>query len=158
MTDFEQRMTPMCIRIKADPLIYDHAVIKHHTMGAAGFDLRYAGSHPVKLQPGDQFNAPTGVAIALPTPEQVALLFGRSGMGSIGIGMANGVGVIDSDYRGEIYAMLINHGKLPYIIEPGARIAQLVILSIFANFSWQPVEQMPVDTTRGVQGFGSTGK
>jgi dUTP pyrophosphatase len=100
---------------------------------------------------------PTGIAIALPSAELAAFVFARSGLAiKHGIGLLNGVGVIDSDYRGEICVGLVNQFDEPYEIQPGERIAQLIIL---------PVSLLPVfetdnldETERGSGGFGSTGR
>ena len=100
---------------------------------------------------------PTGIAIALPGPEYVALVFARSGLGiKHGISLSNGVGVIDSDYRGEIMVGLTNLSEEPYTIHPGDRIAQLVVTPVVLP----QLELMAKldETDRGTGGFGSTGQ
>jgi len=99
---------------------------------------------------------PTGLAIALPEGF-VALLFARSGLAAKhGIALANSVGVIDSDYRGEIGVALINLGSAPYRIQPGERICQMMVLPI-SQACFAAVSALP-ESERGEGGFGSTGK
>ena len=93
------------------------------TAGAAAMDLCACMEEPVTLAPGGRQGIPTGIAIALPGPEYVALVCSRSGMGTRhGITLSNSVGVIDSDYRGQLTVGLVNHGDVPYTIQPGDRI------------------------------------
>lgn len=130
---------------------------KRATSGAAGMDLCACIEEELVLNPGERALVPTGIAISLPSEEYAAFLFARSGLGvKHGITLSNGVGVIDSDYRGEIRAGLCNIGKEPYTIKPSERIAQLVIMKV-ENFPL--VEASELDSTeRGTGGFGSTGK
>ncbi len=109
------------------------------------------------LEPRKPALVPTGLAIALPSEEYVALIFARSGLATrYGIGLSNGVGVVDSDYRGEIKVGLINLSDKPYTVQPGDRIAQLVITPV-CHARVHPVIELD-DTERGGGGFGSTGK
>lgn len=127
------------------------------TEGSAGLDLCACIEEPVTLNSGDTAVIPTGIAIALPSPEFGAFVFPRSGIAvKHGIGLLNSVGVIDSDYRGEIMVGVINQFRESYTIQPGERIAQMVIMPV----SMMPVEEVDVldDTERGAGGFGSTGK
>ncbi len=127
------------------------------TPGAAAADLCAAIEEPLTLEPGERALVPTGVAIQLPGPEWVALLCARSGLAvKHGLTLSNGVGVIDSDYRGEIRAGLVNLGKEAYTVEPGERIAQLMLLPV-AQGCFEQVEQLD-ETDRGEGGFGSTGR
>lgn len=127
------------------------------TSGSAGIDLCACIDEPITLVGGDTALVPTGIAIALPSAEYGAFVFPRSGISvKHGIGLLNSVGVIDSDYRGEIMVGLINQIDKAYTIQPGERIAQLVVM---------PVVPMPIEevaqldgTERGDGGFGSTGK
>lgn len=129
---------------------------EYKTSGAAGMDLIAAVDEPIRLAPGERRLVPTGIAIALPSDELVALVYARSGLaGKHGIALANGVGVIDSDYRGEIMCPLYNGGTEPFVIEPGSRIAQLVLTPV-VGVRWREVEELP-ETARGSGGFGSTG-
>ncbi|MBQ6543051.1 MAG: dUTP diphosphatase [Clostridia bacterium] len=127
------------------------------TPGSAGMDLCACIDSPLTLGGGEKALIPTGIAIALPSPELGAFVFARSGLAiKHGIGLLNGVGVIDSDYRGEICVGVINQLSEPYTIEPGERIAQLVIMPVSLI---PPVEAVELDETeRGAGGFGSTGK
>ena len=127
------------------------------TPGAAAADLCAVLGAPLTLQPGQRAMIPTGLAIELPDANCVALLYARSGLAiKHGLTLPNCVGVIDSDYRGEVKVGLINQSAEPYTIQPGERIAQLCIAPV-----WQAafVESAQLsDTARGAGGFGSTGK
>ncbi len=130
---------------------------KRATSGSAGMDLCACIDNPITLNPGERVFVPCGIAISLPSSDYVALLFGRSGLGvKHGIMLSNGVGVIDSDYRGEIKASLLNIGNESYTINPGERICQLVIMRV-ENFPLVQVDKLDA-TERGLGGFGSTGK
>ena len=126
------------------------------TQGSAGMDLCACIDAPLTLGGGETAVIPTGIAIALPSDEMGAFVFARSGLAiKHGIGLLNSVGVIDSDYRGEIKVGVINQISEPYTIEPGERIAQLVIMPVCPL---APVEVENLDdTARGEGGFGSTG-
>ena len=126
------------------------------TQGSAGMDLCACIDTPLTLKGGETAVIPTGIAIALPSNEMGAFVFARSGLSiKHGIGLLNSVGVIDSDYRGEIKVGVINQISEPYTIEPGERIAQLVIMPVCPP---EPVEAENLDdTARGEGGFGSTG-
>lgn len=127
------------------------------TPGAAAADLFAVLDAPLTLEAGQRAMIPTGLAIELPDANCVALLYARSGLAiKHGLTLPNCVGVIDSDYRGEVKVGLINQSAEPYTIQPGERIAQLCIAPV-----WQAafVESAQLsDTTRGAGGFGSTGK
>ena len=127
------------------------------TEGSAGMDLYACIDSPVTLGAGEKAVIPTGIAIELPSAELTAFVFARSGLAiKHGIGLLNGVGVIDSDYRGEICVGVINQLAEPYTIAPDERIAQLVIMPVSLI---NPVEAQSLDdTARGEGGFGSTGK
>ena len=130
---------------------------KQATAGSAGYDLCACIDAPVELPPRQIVRLPTGIAIALPSPEYVALVFARSGLGiRHGVALANGVGVIDSDYRGEIQVGLINQSDVPYTVQPGERIAQLAVLPV-VQARLSAVSELD-ETSRGTGGFGSTGK
>ena len=124
--------------------------------GAAAMDLHACLDEAVTIPAGGRKLIPTGIAIALPDPGYVALIFARSGLGiKHGIAPANCVGVIDSDYRGEIMVGLQNSGDADYTAQPADRIAQMMITPVLqANV--QLVEELD-DTARGAGGFGSTG-
>ena len=125
--------------------------------GAAAMDLCACVDAPVELPPRALARIPTGIAIALPSADYVALVFARSGLGvKHGVALSNGVGVIDSDYRGEIQVGLTNLSDTPYTIQPGDRIAQLAVLPVVRP-SLERVEELD-QTDRGTGGFGSTGR
>ena len=138
--------------------VKENAKVPHRaTSGSAGLDLCACIDEPVTLEGGDTAVIPTGIAIALPSADYGAFVFPRSGIAvKHGIGLLNSVGVIDSDYRGEIMVGVINQVKEAYTIQPGERIAQMVIMPV----SMMPVEKVTEldDTDRGAGGFGSTGK
>lgn len=138
--------------------VNENAVIPHRaTEGSAGLDLCACMDAPLTLGGGETALIPTGLAIALPSAQYGAFIFARSGLSiKHGIGLLNSVGVIDSDYRGEIKVGVINQVKEPYTIQPGERIAQLVVMPV----STMPVEEAESldETERGSGGFGSTGK
>lgn len=144
-------MTLQIKRVRSEAILPERA-----TQGSAGLDLRACTNDETCIMPGDTALLPTGLAVALPEGS-VGLVFGRSGLGiRHGIVPANAVGVIDADYRGEILVGLANHSAEPYIIVPGDRIAQLVIVPVLTP----PIEEVInlSDTARGEGGFGSTGK
>ncbi|MEW6725372.1 dUTP diphosphatase [Desulforudis sp. 1088] len=126
------------------------------TSGSAGLDLPACISNPVTLAPGEIVGIPTGIAIELPSELLVALVFPRSGLAAKhGVTLANAVGVIDADYRGEIVCPLINLGKEPFTVKTGDRIAQLLVVSLVKPaLEW--VEELS-PSGRGAGGFGSTG-
>ena len=124
--------------------------------GAAAMDLHACLDEAVTIPAGGRKLIPTGIAIALPDSGYVALIFARSGLGiKHGIAPANCVGVIDSDYRGEIMVGLQNSGDTDYTIQPADRIAQMMITPVL-QAKVQLVEELD-DTVRGAGGFGSTG-
>ena len=127
------------------------------TQGSAGIDLCACMEEPVTVAPRKLVRIPTGIAIGLPGPEYAALVFARSGLGiKYGIALSNGVGVIDSDYRGEIQVGLTNLSDVPYVVQPGDRIAQLVVVPVALPAIELAEELEP--TQRGTGGFGSTGR
>ena len=127
------------------------------TAGAACMDLYACIDQPVTLAAGERRLIPTGIAIALPSADYVALVFARSGLGiKHGVVPGNCVGVIDSDYRGEIMVGLYNSGESEYTVQPGDRIAQLMVTPV-VQASVELVDELD-ETERGAGGFGSTGK
>lgn len=130
---------------------------EYKTDGAAALDLASAADGAVTIPPRGRALIPTGIAISIGSPYYVALVCARSGLSTkFGVSLANGIGVIDSDYRGEIFVSLINNGTEDYTVEVGERVAQLMFMPIErANF----IKVDELDTTeRGAGGFGSTGK
>ena len=125
--------------------------------GAAAMDLHACMDESVVIPAGGRKLIPTGIAIALPSADYVALIFARSGLGvKFGVAPANCVGVIDSDYRGEIMVGLQNSGSEDYTVHPADRIAQLMITPVI-QATVTMVGELD-DTARGAGGFGSTGK
>ena len=123
---------------------------------AAGADLYACLDEPVTIQPGEVFWVPTGIALEVPKG-CAGLVYARSSMGAKrGLAPANKVGVVDSDYRGEIKVVLLNHSKQPQTLEPGERVAQFVITPVLTP-AYEEVTDL-TDTDRGAGGFGSTGK
>lgn len=126
------------------------------TQGSAGMDLYACIDEPVTVAPRDIKLIPTGIAIALESAGYVAYIFARSGLAiKHGIAPANCVGVIDSDYRGEVCVGLTNFSAEPFVIQPGERIAQLVISPVILP-DIEVTDELD-DTRRGAGGFGSTG-
>lgn len=126
------------------------------TSGSAGLDLSACIDAPMTLAPGQRALIPTGLAAAIPAGT-AGMIYARSSLGvKHGIALSNGVGVIDSDYRGEISVGLCNFSSEPYTIQPGERIAQLVLHPVLLL----PVEEADSldETARGAGGFGSTGR
>ena len=125
---------------------------------AAAVDLRAAleENEVVTIAPGERAKIPTGVAISPERTDVVAILAGRSGHGlKNGVTLANSIGVIDSDYRGEISVVLINHGAEPFEVRRGDRIAQMMFVPVYTA-AFLPVEELD-ETDRGAGGFGHTG-
>ena len=128
---------------------------KYATEQSAGADLLAAISEPVTLQSGDYTLIKTGLAVALPAGVEMQIR-PRSGLAfKHGVTVLNSPGTIDADYRGEVGVLLINHGKEPFTIERGMRIAQMVIAK-HETAQWDLKEDLE-DTARGSGGFGSTG-
>ncbi len=127
------------------------------TEGSAGLDLRAAIPDPITLRPGDTALIPTGLAIHIGDPSLAAMIIPRSGLGSKhGIVLGNLVGLIDSDYQGQLMLSCWNRGKEPFVVNPLERIAQLVIVPV-VQVDLNIVDDF-VESTRGDSGFGSTGK
>ena len=127
------------------------------TEGSAGMDLYACIDEPITLKKGDKAVIPTGIAIGIDDPHYAAFVYARSGLAiKHGIGLLNSVGVIDSDYRGEICVGVIKQTDPEYTIEPFERIAQMVIAP-YITAEFNEVESLS-ETVRGSGGFGSTGR
>lgn len=127
----------------------------YQTVGAAAADIYACVDEPVALEPMQRCVVPTGFAMAIPEGFEVQVR-ARSGLSiKHGITLANGVGTIDSDYRGEVGVILVNLGQETFVIESGMRIAQMVLAS-YRRIEWQEVAVLP-ETERGSGGYGSTG-
>lgn len=136
----------------------DFPLPTYATTGSAGLDLRACLNEDVIIKPGERAKIPTGLAIQLPHAGVVGLVFARSGNAwKHGISLANAVGVIDSDYTGEVQVLITNFDlENDFIVKDGERIAQLVFMPVF-QADLVEVEKL-VETERGSGGFGSTGK
>ena len=145
----------MIVRIKSESGV----VPEYQTSGAAGFDIRAYLDQPLVLNPGQRYLVPTGLYFEVPEGYE-AQVRARSGLAiKHGIGLVNGIGTVDSDYRGEIRVPLINWGNEPYEIQDGERIAQVVI----ASYEKVQLVKLEADeplqeTHRGDGGFGHTGR
>ena len=131
---------------------------EYATDGSAAVDLRAAlpENEPITIAPGSRALIPTGLAISPERTDVVAILAARSGLAiKQGICLSNGIGVIDSDYRGEVKVGLINLSDSEYTVKNGDRIAQMVIAK-YEKIEWEEVDQLG-ETERGAGGFGSTG-
>ncbi|CAA0280439.1 dUTP diphosphatase [Acinetobacter baumannii] len=150
-------MVPVEVKILDDRLLSEFGAPVYATQGSAGLDLRACLDTEVTLNPGEQLLVSTGIAIHLKNKNLVGMLYPRSGLGvKHGIVLANGTGVIDSDYQGEIKACLRNNGDKPFVLKPGERIAQYVVLPTF-QLAMTVVDEFDSSTERGEGGFGSTG-
>ncbi|MGB4468542.1 MAG: dUTP diphosphatase [Azovibrio sp.] len=137
-------------RIKEHPPCYA-------SRGAAGMDLRACVDVPLRLDPGNTLLVPTGIALHLADPGLAALILPRSGLGhKHGIVLGNLVGLIDSDYQGEIMVSAWNRGKESFVINPMERLAQLVVVPVL-QVAMNIVDEFP-PSQRGEGGFGSTGQ
>jgi dUTP pyrophosphatase len=127
------------------------------TAGSAGLDLRACIEHAIELKPGQTELIPSGMAIHLDDPGLAAVVLPRSGLGhKHGIVLGNLVGLIDSDYQGQVLVSIWNRGTAPFALNPMERIAQLVIVPVL-QVGFNLVEEF-TQSTRGAGGFGSTGK
>ena len=127
------------------------------TPGSAGLDLRACLDAPVTLEPGQTTLIPTGIAIHLDDAGLAAVLLPRSGLGhKHGIVLGNLVGLIDSDYQGQVMVSCWNRGQAAFTVEPGERIAQMVIVPV-VQVRFEVVDEF-TESERGAGGFGSTGK
>lgn len=127
------------------------------TAGSAGMDLRAMVGESMEVGPGEAVLIPTGMAIYLADPGYAGMILPRSGLGhKHGIVLGNLVGLIDSDYQGEVMVSCWNRGSRPFTLEPGERIAQLVVVPVM-QVELEAVEQFS-DTERGAGGFGHSGR
>ena len=143
------------MKVKIKKIGTQSGLPNYETLGSAGMDLSASLEERIVLEPGERHLIPTGIAIQLPQGYE-AQVRPRSGLAvKYGIGMVNSIGTIDSDYRGEIKVPLINHGSEPFVIQPGDRIAQLIVAR-YERVEWEQVLDLD-DTERGEGGFGHTG-
>ena len=141
-----------------DPRIgKDIALPEYATAGSAGMDLRAALEETTEIQPGETLLIPTGLSIYVEDPNMAAVVLPRSGLGhKHGIVLGNLVGLIDSDYQGQLFVSCWNRGKKSFRIDVGDRIAQLVIVPVI-QVDFEVVENFE-STHRGAGGFGHSGK
>jgi len=140
-----------------DPRVGQEFPLPHYaTPGSAGLDLRACLDAPLTIAPGETHLIPTGIAIHLDDPRLAAVLLPRSGLGhKHGIVLGNLVGLIDSDYQGQVMVSCWNRGSAAFTIAPGERIAQMVIVPV-VQVRFEVVEQF-TESHRGAGGFGSSG-
>ena len=142
-------------QIKVKRLRENAVIPTYGTAFSAGADLYACLDQPITVAPGETAKIPTGLALELP-PQTAGLVFARSSLGTKrGLAPANKVGVIDPDYRGELWVVLFNHSNLPQQINPGERVAQLLVVPVFTP-GFVEADELS-DTVRGAGGFGSTG-
>lgn len=143
--------------IKIQKLKENAIIPTRATGGSAGMDLHACIDSPVTIEAGQRVTVPTGIAVALPSNQYGLFIFARSGLGiKYGISLSNGVGVVDSDYRGEICVGLQNSSNKSYTVAPNDRIAQMVVMPVCTP-NITEVTTLD-DTARSTGGFGSTGK
>jgi dUTP pyrophosphatase len=152
-----RKRAPLRVRIIDPRLGADFPLPEYATAGSAGLDLRACLKKPLELAPGRAELIPTGLAIYLEDPGLAAMVLPRSGLGHRhGIVLGNLVGLIDSDYQGELMVSCWNRGHEPFTLKPGERIAQLVIVPV-VQVELEIVENFEA-TTRGAGGFGHSGR
>jgi dUTP pyrophosphatase len=141
-----------------DPRLGNEFPLPHYaTAGAAGMDMRACVDAPLEIAPGETHLIPTGLAIHIEEAGLAAMLLPRSGLGhKHGIVLGNLVGLIDSDYQGQVFVSCWNRGATSFIVEPGERIAQMVIVPV-VHADFEIVDDFAV-SERGAGGFGHTGR
>jgi dUTP pyrophosphatase len=145
------------VDLKVLDLRLERLLPAYATSGSAGLDLRACIEHVMTIEPGEASLIPTGIALHLADPGLAALVLPRSGLGhKHGIVMGNLVGLIDSDYQGQILVSCWNRGKVPFLLNPLERIAQLVVVPV-VQVAFNLVDEFE-QSHRGSNGFGSTGK
>ncbi|MGA0991960.1 MAG: dUTP diphosphatase [Burkholderiaceae bacterium] len=149
--------SPVLVQVQVlDPRLHDQ-LPAYATPGSAGLDLRACLEAPITLAPGQVELIPTGLAMHLADATLAAMILPRSGLGhKHGLVLGNLVGLIDSDYQGQLMVSAWNRGTQPFVIEPMARIAQLVVVPV-VQVQWQQVQTFADQSTRGASGYGSTG-
>jgi dUTP pyrophosphatase len=153
------KYSPQKLQVKIlDPKIGTQIPLpRYETMGSAGMDLRACLETNLTIAPGEAQLIPSGIAIHIADPNYAAIILPRSGLGhKHGIVLGNLVGLIDSDYQGEIKISCWNRGSQPFVIEVGVRIAQLILIPVL-QVKLQLVSDFQEETLRGAAGFGHTG-
>lgn len=147
----------MTVTLKIKRLAHAKALPQYATGGSAGLDLTAAIEKPLSLAAGERTRIPTGVVLQIPEGYE-GQVRARSGLADkAGICLSNGVGTIDSDYRGEVIVLAMNAGKEVYTFQPGERVAQIVIMPV-PKVQIEEVEELDDGAQRGAGGFGSTGR
>ncbi|ALT77479.1 dUTP diphosphatase [Paucibacter sp. KCTC 42545] len=151
-------MTQTTVDLKVLDARMAEQIPSYATPGSAGLDLRASLDAPVTLEPGQTFLVPTGLAIHINDPSLAAIILPRSGLGhKHGIVLGNLVGLIDSDYQGQLMVSCWNRGQTAFVIQPMERIAQLVLVPV-VQAAFRRVDDFADASQRGEGGFGSTGK
>lgn len=149
-------MIPVAIKV-VNPLLLEFGIISSGTQGAAGYDLKACISEPIIVHPDETAKIPTGLAVFIGNRHYAGFIMPRSGLAAnFNITLQNCVGLLDSDFQGEVQILFRNEGKDAYRINPGDRIAQLVVLPVIHPM-WEVVRDFDHFTPRGELGFGSTG-
>lgn len=150
-------MRPVQLKILDPRLGSDYPLPEYATPGSAGMDLRALLDAPLELKPGQTELIPTGIAIHMQDRDLAAVILPRSGLGhKNGIVLGNLVGLIDSDYQGQLMVSCWNRGQANFTIQPGERIAQLVFVPVI-QAQFERVEEFS-ESERGTGGFGSSGR
>jgi dUTP pyrophosphatase len=153
----EAKRHPLKVRILDARLGSEWPLPAYATAGSAGLDLRACMDHELLLEPGRAELLPTGLAIHIEDPGLAAVVLPRSGLGhKHGVVLGNLVGLIDSDYQGQLMVSCWNRGREPFTVRPGERIAQLVVVPV-VQVDLQVVEDFSL-SARGAGGFGSSGR
>jgi dUTP pyrophosphatase len=148
---------PLKVKVLDPRLGAEFPLPAHATPGSAGVDLRACIDAPLVLQPGASTLIPTGIAIHIDDPAYAAVLLPRSGLGhKHGIVLGNLVGLIDSDYQGQVMVSCWNRSSAPFTVQPGERIAQMVLIKV-AQVAFEIVDDFAA-SDRGAGGFGSSGR
>jgi len=153
----EPTRRPLKVRILDARIGKEFPLPQYATAGSAGLDLRACLDKPLELEPGKAELLPTGLSIYVEDPGLAAVVLPRSGLGhKHGIVLGNLVGLIDSDYQGQLMVSVWNRGRESYTVQPGERIAQLVIVPV-VQVELEVVEDFAA-TSRGAGGFGHSGR
>jgi dUTP pyrophosphatase len=153
----ESSRRPLKVRILDARIGKEFPLPQYATAGSAGLDLRACLDKPLVLEPGKAELLPTGLSIYVEDPSLAAVILPRSGLGhKHGIVLGNLVGLIDSDYQGQLMVSVWNRGREPYTVQPGERVAQLVVVPV-VQVELQIVEDFSA-TDRGAGGFGHSGR
>jgi dUTP pyrophosphatase len=148
--------TTIQLKILDARLNNEFALPDYATAGSAGIDLRACVDEPLTIQPGETVLVPSGIAVHIEDPSLAAVILPRSGLGhKHGIVLGNLVGLIDSDYQGQVFVSTWNRGDEVFIIEPGARLAQMVFVPV-VQADFEIVDEF-TESRRGAGGFGHTG-